>query len=181
MNAGSSSMHYSKNQCQSLETTRFNSAIPRDPQRIVVVQETDDVGKSNFRIMKMKTKSPTWKMCGSCLKLGSLPTMLKSKEKLYTPSLLPLPKNGRRYGVNFTKMGRRHGLMGANIKKVAWKSNFYKNISYIEVLNKNLRVMDSTAISLAKESKIPIIVTNLNTKNSMLNAIRGKGKFSIIS
>ena len=60
-------------------------------------------------------------------------------------------------------------------------ANFYKNISYIEVLNKNLRVMDSTAISLAKESKIPIIVTNLSTKKSMLNAIRGIGKFSIIS
>ena len=60
-------------------------------------------------------------------------------------------------------------------------ANFYKNISYIEVLNKNLRVMDSTAISLAKESQIPIIVTNLSTKNSMLNAIRGIGKFSIIS
>ncbi len=60
-------------------------------------------------------------------------------------------------------------------------ANFYKNISYIEVLNKNLRVMDSTAISLAKESKIPIIVTNLSTKNSMLNAIRGVGKFSTIS
>ena len=60
-------------------------------------------------------------------------------------------------------------------------ANFYKNISYIEILNKNLRVMDSTAISLAKESKIPIIVTNLTTKNSMLNAIRGIGKFSIIS
>ena len=60
-------------------------------------------------------------------------------------------------------------------------ANFYKKISYIEVLNKNLRVMDSTAISLAKESKIPIIVTNLSTKNSMLNAIRGIGKFSIIS
>ena len=60
-------------------------------------------------------------------------------------------------------------------------ANFYKNISYIEVLNKNLKVMDSTAISLAKESNIPIIVTNLSTKNSMLNAIRGIGKFSIIS
>ena len=58
---------------------------------------------------------------------------------------------------------------------------FYQNISYIDVLNKNLRVMDSTAISLAKESKIPIIVTNLSTKNSMLNAIRGIGKFSLIS
>ena len=60
-------------------------------------------------------------------------------------------------------------------------ANFYKNISYIDILNKNLKVMDSTAISLAKDSKIPIIVTNLSTKNSMMNAIRGIGKFSIIS
>ena len=58
---------------------------------------------------------------------------------------------------------------------------YYKDISYIEVLNKNLKVMDSTAISLAKESKIPIIITNLNTKHSIINAIRGIGKFSKIS
>ena len=59
--------------------------------------------------------------------------------------------------------------------------NFYKKISYIDVLNKNLKVMDSTAISLAKDSKIPIIVTNIGIKNSMLNAIRGIGKFSLIN
>ena len=41
--------------------------------------------------------------------------------------------------------------------------------------------MDSTAISLAKDSKIPIIITNLSNKNSMLNAIRGIGKFSKVS
>ena len=60
-------------------------------------------------------------------------------------------------------------------------ANFYKKISYLEVLNKNLRVMDSTAISLAKESKIPIIVANIGIKNSILNAIRGIGKFSLIN
>ena len=65
--------------------------------------------------------------------------------------------------------------------KIHKDANFYKNISYIDVLNKNLRIMDSTAISLAKDSKIPIVVTNLSVKNSMLNAIRGIGKFSIIS
>ena len=59
--------------------------------------------------------------------------------------------------------------------------NLLINISYIEVLNKNLRVMDSTAISLAKESKIPIIVTNLNVKHSILNVIKGVGKFTKIS
>ena len=60
-------------------------------------------------------------------------------------------------------------------------AKFFKKISYINILNKNLRVMDSTAISLAKETKIPIIVTNLNVKDSLLNAIRGIGKFSRIS
>ncbi len=60
-------------------------------------------------------------------------------------------------------------------------AKFFSEISYIDIINKNLRVMDSTAISLAKESKIPIIVTNLNVKRSILNAIRGIGKFSKIS
>ena len=41
--------------------------------------------------------------------------------------------------------------------------------------------MDSTAISLAKESKIPILITNINKKNSIINAINGIGKFSKIS
>jgi len=61
------------------------------------------------------------------------------------------------------------------------KAKFFKKISYIEVLQKNLKVMDSTAISLARESNIPIIITNLNNKNSMLNAIKGIGKFTKVS
>ena len=60
-------------------------------------------------------------------------------------------------------------------------AKFFDKISYIDIINMNLRVMDSTAISLAKESNIPIIVTNLNNKHSVLNAIRGVGKFSKIS
>jgi uridylate kinase len=60
-------------------------------------------------------------------------------------------------------------------------AKIYKNISYSEVLSKNLRIMDSTAISLAKESRIPILITNINTNNSILDAINGIGKFSKIS
>tara|TARA_B110000263_G_scaffold157533_1_gene136834 strand:+ start:860 stop:1567 length:708 start_codon:yes stop_codon:yes gene_type:complete len=58
---------------------------------------------------------------------------------------------------------------------------FYKEISYSDVINKNLRVMDTTAISLAKESKIPILITNINRKNSVVDAINGLGKYSKIS
>ena len=61
------------------------------------------------------------------------------------------------------------------------EAKFYKEISYSAVLNNDLKVMDSTAISLAKESRIPIIITNINRKNSILDAINGIGKFSKIS
>jgi len=60
-------------------------------------------------------------------------------------------------------------------------AKFFKEISYSEVLNNDLKVMDSTAISLAKESKIPILVTNINKKKSILDAINGIGKYSKIS
>ena len=60
-------------------------------------------------------------------------------------------------------------------------AKFYEKISYSEVLGNDLKVMDSTAISLAKESKIPILITNINKENSVLNAINGIGKFSKIS
>ena len=60
-------------------------------------------------------------------------------------------------------------------------AKFFKNISYSEVLTKDLKVMDSTAISLAKESHIPILITNINKKNSIINTINGIGKFSKIS
>ncbi len=60
-------------------------------------------------------------------------------------------------------------------------AQFFKEISYSKVLNHELKVMDSTAISLAKESKIPILVTNINNENSILDAINGVGKYSKIS
>ena len=60
-------------------------------------------------------------------------------------------------------------------------AKFYEKISYTEVLGNDLKIMDSTAISLAKESKIPILITNINKENSVLNAINGIGKFSKIS
>ena len=56
-----------------------------------------------------------------------------------------------------------------------------KKINYNEVINNNLRVMDLTAISLAKESNIPIIITNIFKKNSLISALKEKGKYSKIS
>jgi len=59
-------------------------------------------------------------------------------------------------------------------------AKIFKKISYTDVITKNLKVMDTTSISLAKESNIPILITNIFKKNSIINALNGKGKYSII-
>ncbi len=61
------------------------------------------------------------------------------------------------------------------------KAKLIKNISYSDVITKNLKVMDLTAISLAKESKIPILITNIFKKNSLINALKGKGEYSKVN
>ena len=49
-----------------------------------------------------------------------------------------------------------------------------KNTSYIEVLNKKLNVMDSTATSLCMEENIPIIVFNINKKGNLKKVLSGE-------
>ena len=61
------------------------------------------------------------------------------------------------------------------------RAKLIKKISYNEVIKNNLRVMDLTAISLAKESNIPIIITNIFRNNSLISALKQKGKYSKIS
>ncbi|PJA96991.1 MAG: UMP kinase [Ignavibacteriales bacterium CG_4_9_14_3_um_filter_34_10] len=52
-------------------------------------------------------------------------------------------------------------------------AEMFSEISYSDVLNKDLRVMDLTAISLCKENDLPIIVFNMNKKNNLLKVITG--------
>ena len=56
----------------------------------------------------------------------------------------------------------------------------YERISYDEVLDKQLKVMDLTAVTLAKESKIPIVVFALKGENALQKVVCGEGKFTII-
>ena len=55
-----------------------------------------------------------------------------------------------------------------------------RDITYAEVISKNLRVMDLTAISLAKESKIPIYITNIFEQDSLIRALKEEGNYSKI-
>ena len=54
------------------------------------------------------------------------------------------------------------------------KAQKYDKLDYIEVIQKNLGVMDSTAISLCMDNKIPIVVFNIDTKGNILKAALGK-------
>lgn len=50
----------------------------------------------------------------------------------------------------------------------------FNQLTYIEVLNKGLAVMDATAISLCMDNKIPILVFNLNEAENIKRAVLGK-------
>lgn len=56
----------------------------------------------------------------------------------------------------------------------------YEKISYMDVLSKDLKVMDATAISLARENNIPIIVFSIKESGSFGQIVQGKGKFTIV-
>lgn len=50
----------------------------------------------------------------------------------------------------------------------------YDTLSYIDILNQNLQVMDSTATSLCMDNKIPIIVFNLESEGNIFKAANGE-------
>jgi uridylate kinase len=50
----------------------------------------------------------------------------------------------------------------------------FDRLTYIEVLNRGLRVMDTTAISLCMENKLPIVVFNLNTAGNLRRVVTGE-------
>jgi len=50
----------------------------------------------------------------------------------------------------------------------------YSELSYIDVLNKGLKVMDSTATSLCMDNHIPILVFGLNEPKNILRAVMGE-------
>ncbi len=49
----------------------------------------------------------------------------------------------------------------------------FESISYLDVLQKGLRVMDATAISLCKDNALPIVVFNLSQRGNIRNAVLG--------
>ena len=56
----------------------------------------------------------------------------------------------------------------------------YDTLGYLEVLSRDLQVMDASAISLARENRIPIIVFDIHKPGAFAATLRGEGTFTII-
>lgn len=72
------------------------------------------------------------------------------------------------------------GVYSIDPKKAANAQKF-EYLTYTEVLNKDLKVMDATAITMAREYKIPIVVFNVKTAGNILSAIRGESIGTLIN
>jgi len=57
----------------------------------------------------------------------------------------------------------------------------FNNISYLDVLKKNLRIMDLTAVSLCQENDLPMIVFNMDVADNLLKLVTGKEVGTLIT
>ena len=71
------------------------------------------------------------------------------------------------------KATRVDGIFDADPEKVAG-AKMIEKISYLDVLQRGLSVMDSTAISMCMENKLPIIVFNLNVHGNIQRVVMGE-------
>lgn len=56
----------------------------------------------------------------------------------------------------------------------------FENISYIDILKKNLRVMDLTAVSLCQENQLPMVVFNMDVPGNLLSLVRGENVGTLV-
>ncbi len=71
------------------------------------------------------------------------------------------------------------GVYDCDPKKNA-NAKRYDELTYQDVVANNLQVMDTSAIALARDGKIPIIVFNIHEKDAFLNVTQNKGIFTIV-
>ncbi|MBO6948358.1 MAG: UMP kinase [Rhodospirillales bacterium] len=72
------------------------------------------------------------------------------------------------------------GVYSADPKKDS-SAERYEHLSYQEVLTRNLKVMDTSAIALARENAVPILVFSIHNPGAFADVVAGKGTFTTIS
>jgi|UniRef100_A0A8J4M6W0 uridylate kinase len=71
------------------------------------------------------------------------------------------------------------GVYSADPRKVA-DAERYHELTYLDVLSRDLAVMDAAAVSLARENGLPIVVFNINASGAFARVMRGEGRFTTI-
>ncbi len=71
------------------------------------------------------------------------------------------------------------GVYTADPKKDP-KAERYERLSYLDVLSKDLRVMDASAISLMRENAIPVVVFSIRERGNLLKVLSGEGTYTTI-
>jgi uridylate kinase len=56
----------------------------------------------------------------------------------------------------------------------------YVTLTYLDMLSRDLAVMDAAAISLARENRLPIIVFNIHEEGAFTAVIKGEGRFTTV-
>lgn len=67
---------------------------------------------------------------------------------------------------------KTEGIYDSDPKKNP-NAKMYQELTFAEILNKNLAVMDSTAASLCKDNDLNLIVFNMNNRGNILKAVKG--------
>lgn len=80
----------------------------------------------------------------------------------------------------FIKATNVDGVYSAD-PKIDKDAEFYRELNYMDVLVKELKVIDSTAISLLKENRIPIRVIDLNVSGNLKRVVMGEEVGTLIS
>jgi len=65
------------------------------------------------------------------------------------------------------------GIYDADPKKVVDATRF-EELTYMDVLSRGLKVMDGTAITLAMENRLPVVVFNMFTEGNLERVVRGE-------
>ena len=78
------------------------------------------------------------------------------------------------------KATRVDGIYSSDPEKDS-NASFYPRITFQDVLTKNLKVMDATAISLARENNLPIVVFNLLKEGNLRKVVMGEEVGTLVS
>ncbi|MBI79083.1 MAG: UMP kinase [Pseudomonadota bacterium] len=64
---------------------------------------------------------------------------------------------------------------------ISKNAHLYKRLTYDDVLDKNLGVMDATSIVMCKENRLPLVVFNINNKGDMVRLLKGDNVGTVVT